>query len=99
MFEGTTNINGVCYGAKDVDTFGKVVGDEFTIFASYTSGATALIFFAIFLYFAIKTKGTFVIIIAGCCAVSLVTSIVQYFQAKNDIENLTGSGKLQKIPC
>jgi hypothetical protein len=98
-FAGTANINGSCYGAKDIDTVGKVVGDEFTIFASYGSGATALICFAIFLYFAIKTKGTFAIIIAGCCAISLITSIVQYFQAKNDIENLKTSGKLQKIPC
>ena len=99
IWSGTANLNGTCYGTDDFNSLVQVGGDAFTIFTSYIGGTITLICFLVFLYFAFKTKGAFAIILALCCASSLITSIVKYFQAKNDINNLETSGKIQKIKC
>ena len=92
-----TNINGKCY-STDLMTSLQAAGDMLTMGGSMVSGFITCIFFCIFLYFALKMKKAFPIILTVCCFGSCVTSILQYVWAKKELDELQ-STKMTAVPC
>jgi hypothetical protein len=95
--QSNTNINGKCY-STDFATSLQAAGDVFTMGGSIASGIITCIFFCIFLYFALKMKKAFPIILTVCCFGSCVTSILQYVWAKKDLNELQTT-KMTAGPC
>jgi hypothetical protein len=76
-----------------------MAGDVFSMAGYMGSGIVTCICFLIFLYFAIKLKQPFPIILTVCCGGSTITAAWQYYQAQQDLSKLETDGHITKTPC
>ena len=90
----TVTINNTCYTGSPGDTF-QAFGDAAKLGMSIGGIILTCICCSLFVYIASTSPSVFPKILAGCCILSLLTSIQQYFTAKMNIDSLKNSGKIR----
>ena len=90
----TVTINNTCYTGSPGDTF-QAFGDAAKMGMSTGGMILTCCCCSIFVYISTTSPSIVPKILAGCCILSLLSSIQQYFSAKMDIESLKDSGKIR----
>ena len=90
----TVTINGTCYTGSPGDTF-QAFGDGAKMGVSIGGIILTCICCSLFVYMATTSTSALPKIMAGCCILSLISAIWQYFSAMMDINSLKDSGKIR----
>lgn len=91
---GTVQINSTCY-TGDFASTAKAFGDSATMGFSIIGMIITGVFILIFGYISFTSAGTLPRVMLACCALSLASTVWQYFMAKMDIDSLKSQGKLK----
>lgn len=92
--ESKVTVNNSCFTGTPGDTL-RAFGDGTKMGLSMSGAAVTCCCVFIFAYISTTSASALPKVLAVCCVLSLISSILQYFGAKSDIESLKSSGKLK----
>ncbi len=87
-------LNNSCFTGKPSDTF-AALGHGAKMAFTMSGAVVTCCCIMIFAYISTTSASALPKILAGCCVLSLLSSVFQYFGAKSKIESMKKSGQLK----